>query len=146
MVDCSHPQDNSLSMHINMHYTPSTTHMHPTAFHNPPMHTTNKHKAYLCKWRQNGTRCRDGVKVLWYHFHLVWLVFKGSVPTCACFHSEIFCDLYTKGSLELLTCISAKDQDRLRTFVAPRKARRDCTSCGLAKQQATSVPEVQWTL
>ena len=29
----------SLSMHINMHYTPSTT--HSTAFHNPPMHTTN---------------------------------------------------------------------------------------------------------
>ena len=27
----------------NMHSTPSTT--HPTAFHNPPMHTTNKHKA-----------------------------------------------------------------------------------------------------
>ena len=23
----------------------------------------------------NGTRCRDGVKVLWCHSHLVWLVF-----------------------------------------------------------------------
>ena len=22
----------------------------------------------------NGTRCSDGVKVLWYHSHLVWLV------------------------------------------------------------------------
>ena len=25
---------------------------------------------------QNGTTCRDGVKALWYHFHLVWLVFE----------------------------------------------------------------------
>ena len=23
----------------------------------------------------NGTRCRDGMKVLWCHSHLVWLVF-----------------------------------------------------------------------
>ena len=29
---------------------------------------------------QNGTRCRDGVKV----------GFEGSFPTCACFHSESF--------------------------------------------------------
>ena len=29
----------------------------------------------LCKWWQNGTRCRDGVKVLWCHSHLAWLVF-----------------------------------------------------------------------
>ena len=26
---------------------------------------------------QNGTRCRDGVKLLWCHSHLVWLVFEG---------------------------------------------------------------------
>ena len=37
---------------------------------------------------QNGTRCRDGVNVLWCHSYLVWLVFEGSIPTCACFHSE----------------------------------------------------------
>ena len=37
---------------------------------------------------QNGTRCRDGVNVLWCRSHLVWLVFEGSIPTCACFHSE----------------------------------------------------------
>ena len=24
------------------------------------------------------------------HPHLVWLVFEGSIPTCACFHSENF--------------------------------------------------------
>ena len=47
------------------------------------MHTTNtKHN-----W-QNGTRCRDGVNVLWCHFHLVWLVFESSIPICTCFHSE----------------------------------------------------------
>ena len=41
------------------------------------------------------TRCRDGVKLLWCHSHLVWLVFEGSIPTCACFHSEnsfVTCD------------------------------------------------------
>ena len=38
----------------------------------------------------SGTRCRDGVNVLWCCFHLVWLVFEGSIPTCACFHSENF--------------------------------------------------------
>ena len=52
--------------------------------------TTNKHKAYLCKWWQNGTRCRDGVKVLWCHSHLVWLVFEAFIPTCTCFPSENF--------------------------------------------------------
>ena len=33
----SHPQYNSLSMHINMHYTPSTT--DSTALQNPPVHS-----------------------------------------------------------------------------------------------------------
>ena len=28
--------------------------------------------------------------ILWCHPHLVWLVFEGSIPTCACFHSENF--------------------------------------------------------
>ena len=39
---------------------------------------------------QNGTRCRDGVKVSGYHSHLVWLVFEDSIPTGASFHSENF--------------------------------------------------------
>ena len=39
---------------------------------------------------QNGTRCRDGVNVLQCCSHLVWLVFEGCIPTCACFHSENF--------------------------------------------------------
>ena len=65
-LSCSHPQHNSLSMQVNMHYTPSAT--HPTAFHNPPMHATNTRH----NW-QNSTRCKDGVKVLWCHSHLIWL-------------------------------------------------------------------------
>ena len=36
------------------------------------------------------TNTRDGVKVLWCHPHLVWLVFEGSIPTCTCFRSEKF--------------------------------------------------------
>ena len=40
-----------------MHPTPSTT--HPTDFHNPPMHTTNSKHSW-----QNGTRCRDSVKLI----------------------------------------------------------------------------------
>ena len=40
---------------------------------------------------QNGARCRNGMKVLRCHSHLVWLVFEGSIPTCAfLFHSENF--------------------------------------------------------
>ena len=35
---------------------------------------------------QNGTRCRGGVKVLWCHSHLVWLVFESTIPTCTCFY------------------------------------------------------------
>ena len=55
-----------------------------------------KGKSYLMLYHgvryswQNGTRCRDGVNVLWCHSHLVWLVFEGSIPTCAGFHSENF--------------------------------------------------------
>ena len=40
--------------------------------------------------RQNGTRCRDGVKLLWCHSHLVWLVFEGFIPTCTCFTQKTF--------------------------------------------------------
>ena len=39
---------------------------------------------------QNGTRCRDGVNVLWCRSHLVRLIFERFIPTCACFHSENF--------------------------------------------------------
>ena len=52
---------------------------------------------------QNGTRCRYGVKVLWCHSHLVWLVFEDSIPTS--FHSENFiCDLFLLLFFFLLYC------------------------------------------
>ena len=53
---CSYLQriTHALRMHMNMHYTPSTT--NHTVFHNPHVHTT------ITKWRHNGTKCRDDVK------------------------------------------------------------------------------------
>ena len=81
------PTAYTLSMHINMHYAPSNT--LSTAFHNPAMHVCTQLTNTKHSW-QNGTRCRDGVNVLWCHSHLVCLVFEGSIPTCICFHSENF--------------------------------------------------------
>ena len=43
--------------------------------------------------KQNGSRSRDDVKVL-----LLWLVFEGSIPTCACFRPENFCDFHSTSS------------------------------------------------
>ena len=69
----------------------------------PPLHTSHylPHIRQLTNTRhssQNGTRCRDGVKVLWCRSYLIWLVFKGSIPTCACFHLEnIFGAFYLWG-------------------------------------------------
>ena len=41
---------------------------------------------------QNGTRCRDSVKVLWSHSRVVWLVFEASTPS---FHEgKLFFDLF----------------------------------------------------
>ena len=48
----------------------STLHSLPHKMYLPCSNT--KH---ICVSRQNGTRCRDGMKVLCYHFQLVWLVF-----------------------------------------------------------------------
>ena len=86
-VHCSHPLHNSLPMHININNPPLPTTLPSTTLLCTPL-TDTKHIC-VAKWRQNGTRCRDGVKV-WYHSHLVWLVFEGSIFTCACFHSENF--------------------------------------------------------
>ena len=68
-------------IHINMHYTPSTT--FPTASTFLSTQLTQSIGS-----GQNGTRCRDSVKVLWCHSYLIWLVFEGSIPTCACFHIQ----------------------------------------------------------
>ena len=71
-----------------MHFTPTTT--HHTAFHNPPLYTTNKHKAYLCKLEQNGRRCRDGVEVFWCHSQSSWLVLRVPYPHALVFVKENF--------------------------------------------------------
>ena len=87
---CSHPQHNSLPMHINMCYTSITT--HPAAFHNPPLHITNKQKVYLCKWQQNGTRCRDSGKVLWFYSHLVgWFLRVSSLHALVFPNLDLWC-------------------------------------------------------
>ena len=70
-----------------------------------PLHTTSKHKAYLYKWWQNSTRCRDGVKVLWCHFHLICLVFEASIPTCTRFPSENFLWLVTLCSVDAIWAV-----------------------------------------
>ena len=45
----------------------------------------------------NGTRCRDGVKVLWCHSHLVWLVFRVPSLHVLVFIQKTFCDLFLLG-------------------------------------------------
>ena len=49
------------------------------------MHTSNTRHTW------HGTRCRDGGKYCGIiPIYVVWLVFEGFIPTCACFHSENF--------------------------------------------------------
>ena len=36
----------------------------------------------------NNKISQQSVKELWCHSILVWLLFEGSIPTCACFHSK----------------------------------------------------------
>ena len=83
---CHAQYSNYIAATHNITHSPCTS-KHTT---HPPLPTTlqKKQKAYLCKWWQNGTRCRDGVKVLWCRSHLLWLVFDASIPTCTCFPSE----------------------------------------------------------
>ena len=42
----------------------------------------------------NGTRCRDGVKVLWYHSDLVGLFFRLPSLHALVFIQKTFCDLF----------------------------------------------------
>ena len=45
--------------------------------------------------RQNGTRCRDGVKSLWCHSHQVWLGFEGCILYMHLLSfRKGFCDLF----------------------------------------------------
>ena len=75
------------------HFPCTSTYTTHPAIHPPPPQlpstillctqlTNTKHS------QQNGTRCRDGVNVLWCRSYLVRLVFEHSIPTCACFHLE----------------------------------------------------------
>ena len=94
-VHICHAQDsNYIAATHNITYYPRTsTCTTPTPLPSTTLlciNLANTKHVYLCKWQQNGTRCRDGVKVSWYHSHLVWLVFESSIPTSACFHSETF--------------------------------------------------------
>jgi len=61
---------------------------------------------------QNGTRCRNGVKVLWYYFNLVWLVFEASIPTCACFLQKTFCDLFLLLFCLFVLCLGMVREER----------------------------------
>ena len=55
--------------------------MHAHQLHTQPLPNPLPFITLLCT-RQNGTRCRDGVKVLWWCSHFVLLLFEGSIPTC----------------------------------------------------------------
>ena len=74
----------------------NTLHAHQCAQHTAipsPLPSTTLLYTQLANTKhswQNGTRCRDGVNVLWCRSHLVRLVFEHFIPTCACFHSENF--------------------------------------------------------
>ena len=76
---------------LHAHQHPLHTHaaLYPPHCLPQPAYACKQHTQGIASW-QNGTRCRDGVKVMWCHSHLVWLVFEGPILTCACFHSENF--------------------------------------------------------
>ena len=60
---------------------------------------------YLCKRWQNGTRCRDGVKVLWCHSHLVGLVFRVASLHALVFIQKTFMWLVPADFLFLYCCL-----------------------------------------
>ena len=89
---CHAQYSNYIAATHNITHSPSKRTTHPPL----PMHPiTKKHKSYLCKRWQNGTRCRDGVKVLWCHSHLVWLVLRLPSLHALVFIPKTFCDLYS---------------------------------------------------
>ena len=80
---CSHPQHNTLHAHQHAQHTATPSPLPSIALLCTQLPNTKP------SW-QNGTRCRDGVNVLWCRSHLVRLVFESFIPTCACSHSENF--------------------------------------------------------
>ena len=91
------PDGCKISRPINSHALIGSITLHRSFSHfHVQMHKSHTSSSACAKhsW-QNGIRCRDGVKFLWCHSHLVWLVFEDSIPTCASFHSEnVFLRLY----------------------------------------------------
>lgn len=59
----SHSQHNSLSMHSNIHYTPVLFKPQPSTYRVQE----NKQLTQGHGWKSS-TRCKDGLKVLWWHF------------------------------------------------------------------------------
>ena len=79
------PQHNSLSIHISTTHRPIILPTSLSSINIPHMHTTNTWHSW-----QNGTKCRDILKVLWCHSHLVWLVYEGSFSTALVFTQNTF--------------------------------------------------------
>ena len=63
---------------------------------------------------QNGTRCRDGVNVLWCCSYLVRLVFERSIPTCAWFPLENFFGLVCAYFFGTVVFRNGKREERWR--------------------------------
>ena len=99
---CHAQSSNYIAATHNITHSPCTSKCttHP---HHPPHY--KKHKAYWCKWWQNGTRFRDGMKVLWCHSHLVWLVLRLPSLHALVFLQKTFSDLYIYGMYIFCICI-----------------------------------------
>ena len=59
----------------------------------------------------NGTRCRDGVKVLWCHSHLVWLVLLGFHPYVRLFSFRKHCVFFLLFLDCCLEMVRAREED-----------------------------------
>ena len=63
--------------------------------HQHALHTQYYRLHCLCTQQQEAQLANvDGVKVLWCHSNLVWLVYEGSITSCACFRFKTFRDSY----------------------------------------------------
>ena len=96
------------------HTIPTSWAIHKTLY----IHTHTQITSTRHSWG-NGTRCRDGVKVLWCHSRLVWSVFEGSSPTCTCLSSvNFFVSFHTNitSGYDVMTHVSIADSVELETL------------------------------
>ena len=77
---------------------------------------------------QNGTRCRDGGKVLWCHSHPVWLVCEGSIPTCICFVTCNLSGCQLHFRLELIWLSRGSNEHPIRVHINSSVPSIWCTS------------------